>query len=61
MRNHRLYARTQPYLRCGGKQKHSRSDALRTIRDMQVDGRGSDRLNAYRCENCGRWHVGNKR
>lgn len=49
---------------CHGKVSHpSKRVANGVIRDMVNKGltREGFILNAYKCKNCGRWHVGNSR
>ncbi len=48
--------------RTTGKQSLSRSEALRKINELTDNGDdAADRLNAYRCQFCGRHHVGHRR
>jgi hypothetical protein len=44
---------------CAGKVSHAtKADALRVLK-RRVRGMKGCKANAYRCPNCGAWHVGN--
>lgn len=49
---------------CGAKGKlaYSKADAQRALRQLQTtaDDPHADALNIYRCQDCGRWHVGHR-
>ena len=40
---------------CQGKQPHSRDKATRLARKQRAKG---VKVDAYKCEVCGKWHVG---
>lgn len=54
-------------MRCGprGKVAYSRDEALRAVKDIQSHedepSDSSAKLQAYKCADCGRWHVGHGR
>ena len=51
-------------MRCGprGKVAYSRDEALRAVRAIRANEDepedSSAKLQAYKCADCGRWHVG---
>jgi hypothetical protein len=53
------------FLSCGSKGKipYSRSDALRAVKRLRAIGSDDPAapLNAYRCTDCRRWHVGHNK
>ena len=53
------------FLGCGAKQKYSlsKSDAEHAVREMRAKGQDDSQapLRAYKCDRCGRWHVGHNR
>lgn len=45
---------------CRGKRRYtSKRQAGGRLRTMVRDGRSAATLNAYKCRNCGGWHLGN--
>lgn len=58
------YANALSYTRCGGKRRYSRSDAMRMLRELaRTDNAHMEQqgMNAYKCDECRRWHVGHRR
>lgn len=56
------HANATSYTRCGGKRRYSRSDAMRMLRELaRTRDPEAASMNAYRCDECRRWHVGHRR
>ena len=54
-------ARARHAKSCDGKQAHkSRKEAEEVAAKLRAE-RGRRNLQAYACQECGKWHLGNKR
>ena len=45
---------------CDGKVPYSTDKSARTAAEKMRAKRGQDTIQAYECQHCGQWHLGNR-